>query len=139
MIDQLGLGYQPTLFDRLVVFQSAPLAYKNLKNNSLDCVEPIDLEKDENMINDALKDAEATGAVIIDVIFEFVTRDIMRYFFTSGGITSVVHFSGHGHQDYLVLEDGKEGVDFLKVDELPGLTLLNACKKFDDGKISIRC
>lgn len=74
-------------------------------------LETLDLAAERRGIRAAL---EGTG---VDVMFDFCTRDRLDTFL-SRGQAKVLHYSGHGHPDYLAVEDGRGKMHRLMVKHL---------------------
>ena len=104
------------VFDRLIVFQSAPLALVDAQSNSAFPQPDLDCQWESGMLQDSLKDAATIGAKI-DVLFGAATIYRLSAFFAQRMIR-VMHFSGHGHPNYLALEDERGGLQALGIDDL---------------------
>jgi len=102
-------------YDRLFVFQSAPLIFKD-RNNDIQPLPRVDFNQESHMLREALKDAEKLGCTI-DVVFETASLDRVNAFLAQG-ISQVMHFSGHGHPSYLAFEDEKGGLDMINSEAL---------------------
>lgn len=103
------------VYDRVVVFQSAPLVYIN-KNNDIVPLPRLDFNQESEMLREALRDAESFGCTI-EVVFETASLDRLNAFLAQG-ISKVFHFSGHGHPTYLAWEDEKGGLKMVFPDAL---------------------
>lgn len=91
----------------ITVLFSAPLVDKSLRS-----VDLLDLESEREHLLQCFKEA----SVDIDVSFDTATVDIMKDIFVKG--SDCLHYSGHGHPDYLVFEDDCGGSYEFTVDEL---------------------
>jgi len=109
------LGNAQDNYDRLFVFQSAPLVFKD-KNNNIQPLPRVDFNQESRMLCEALKDAETLGCTI-DVIFETASLDRINAFLAQG-ISQVMHFSGHCHPSYIALEDDRGGLEMVNADVL---------------------
>jgi len=109
------LGNTQDDYDRLFVFQSAPLVFKD-KNNNIQPLPRVNFEQESHMLCEALKDAETVGCTI-DVCFETASLDRINAFLAQG-ISQVMHFSGHGHPSYIALEDERGGLEMVNSDVL---------------------
>eukprot|EP00536_Pseudo-nitzschia_multiseries_P013608 jgi/Psemu1/327242/estExt_fgenesh1_pg.C_5930008 len=109
------LGNAQDNYDRLFVFQSAPLVFKD-KNNIIQPLPRVDFIQESRMLCEALKDAETLGCTI-DVIFETASLDRINAFLAQG-ISQVMHFSGHCHPSYIALEDERGGLEMVNADVL---------------------
>ena len=112
----LSNGNNGNLFDRLMVFQSSPLAYADGNSDAICPVPLLDFEREADILNQSLKDAEAIGANI-EVIFETATTDRFNAFFAQR-MGRVMHLSCHGHPEYLALENGTGGMHPLTTGDL---------------------
>jgi hypothetical protein len=102
--------------DRVVVFQSAPLAYFDRKTTQHHEVPLIDFEYESTALKEALADSEAIGADI-ELLFQTATSDRFRDFFAQG-LSTVMHLSCHGNGECIALENGFGYMNALQVDEL---------------------
>jgi len=109
------LGNVQDNYDRLVVFQSGPLVFKD-KNHNIQPLPRVDFNEESRMLCEALKDAETLGCTI-DVIFETASLDRVNAFLAQG-ISQVMHFSGHGHPSYIALEDERGGLEMVNAEVL---------------------
>jgi serine/threonine protein kinase len=109
------LGNTQDNYDRLSVFQSAPLVFKD-KNNNIQPLPRVNFDQESHMLCEALKDAETVGCTI-DVCFETASLDRINAFLAQG-ISQVMHFSGHGHPSYIALEDERGGLEMVNSDVL---------------------
>lgn len=109
------LGNTQDNYDRLFVFQSDPLVFKD-KNNNIQPLPRVNFDQESHMLCEALKDAETVGCTI-DVCFETASLDRINAFLAQG-ICQVMHFSGHGHQSYIALEDERGGLEMVDSDGL---------------------
>lgn len=90
--------------DRLTVFQSAPLAYFDRKTSEHHAIPIFDFAYEADAIEDALADHQAIGGVI-ELNVENVTAGRFKVSFLQG-TSPIMHFSGHGHEDVVALENG---------------------------------
>lgn len=119
VVDELNrLGSTEHNYDRLMVFQSAPLIFKD-RNNNIQPLPRVDFGQESNMLREALKDAEKIGCTI-DVVFETASLDRINAFLAQG-LCQVMHFSGHGHPRYIALEDEKGSLEMINSDSLKRL------------------
>lgn len=109
------IGNSQDNYDRLFVFQSAPLVFKD-KNNNIQALPRVNFALESSMLCEALKDAETVGCTI-DVCYETASLDRINAFLAQG-ITRVMHFSGHGHPSYIALEDDRGGLEMVNADVL---------------------
>ena len=109
------LGNTQDNYDRLFVFQSAPLVFKD-KNNNIQPLPRVNFDQESHMLCEALKDAETVGCTI-DVCFETASLDRINAFLAQG-ISQVMHFSGHGHPSYIALEDERGGLEMVNSEVL---------------------
>jgi hypothetical protein len=98
----------------LCVLFSVPLAWKD-KNKKLHAIEMLDYTTERRSIWQLFKEVQRD----IEVQFDFATTDKLRTAVTLG--CRALHFSGHGHPQGLNFEDGKAGLQFVKVDTLRDL------------------
>mmetsp|Transcript_9746 Transcript_9746/g.22926 ORF Transcript_9746/g.22926 Transcript_9746/m.22926 type:complete len:1441 (-) Transcript_9746:184-4506(-) len=105
-----------TKFDRIMVFQAAPLAYFN-RNSSLHHAVPLhEFGHEVNILRHVAKDAGKVDAEI-EVEAQPATLDNFRMFLEKG-TAGVLHFSCHGHPDQLAFENGAGYIDGLQPDAL---------------------
>lgn len=122
------LGNTRENYDRLFVFQSAPLVFKD-KNNNIQPLPRVNFDHESQMLCEALKDAQTIGCTI-DVSFETGSLDRINAFLAQG-ISQVMHFSGHGHPSYIALEDDRGGLKMVNADTLKRMVAAV------DGKLSV--
>jgi hypothetical protein len=102
--------------DRLTVFQSAPLAYFNRNTTEHHAVPLLDFDYEARCLTEALGDVNDLGAKI-ELEFENATTDRFSVFFSQGA-SRVMHFSCHGHDTVLALENGFGYMHAVPVDDL---------------------
>jgi ankyrin repeat protein/serine/threonine protein kinase len=103
------------VYDRFVVFQSAPLVYTDA-NNQIQALPRLDFNQESEMLREALRDAESYGCTI-EVIFETASLDRLNAFLAQE-ISNVLHFSGHGHPSYVAWEDERGGLNMVDAETL---------------------
>jgi hypothetical protein len=106
----------PNGFDRLALFQSAPLGYVDEKTNTQHTIPLLDFDYEACVLKQSLRDAERIGAKI-EIEIHAATTDRFSAFFAQGG-SRVLHISCHGHPDYLALENGCGDMQALPVEDL---------------------
>jgi len=93
----------------LRIFQACPLAYEDFLGN-LHPMKNIDLDTEVNILQEAVKGTN------VKVHFETATANSLGAFLCQGN--PMLHFSCHGHKEYLFIEDGiTGGAQLLLVDE----------------------
>ena len=92
-------------------------------------IEMLDFDLERELLHQCFSEASKA----IDVVFDTATTHRLRSRVTVG--TRALHYSGHGHPNYLTFEDGKGGLQFLSVDELK--TLVGAGEGGGAGENSI--
>jgi hypothetical protein len=113
-----------TDFDRLTVFQSAPLAYFNRETSIYHPVPLHDFDHETTAVRNALKEAEKLETTI-ELEVEPGHPDRLRTFFDKG-TSRVLHLSCYGHPDHLAFENGAGNIETMAVEELR--TLVKAAK-----------
>lgn len=101
-----------TLQDRepvLTVFQASPLAYDDYDGKEV-AIQSLDLEAESNALTEALRNSK------IRVQFEIATSNNLGKILSQGN--RLLHFSCHGHPEYLMIENGFGGGQTLSVDDL---------------------
>jgi serine/threonine protein kinase len=131
--------------DRVVVFRSDPLVGIDAISRTPFSISRVDYEKEADMLLTSLRDANALGNQI-DVVFEYATTDALSAFFAQRS-SRVLHFSGHGHPEYLALENGFGRLQAMLVDDLKQyvskgagnlqLVVVSACHSRDTGEAFI--
>lgn len=116
-------------YDRLFVFQSSPLVFKD-KNNDIQPLPRVDFNQESHMLCEALKDAEKIGCTI-DVVFETASLDRLNAFLAKG-ISQVMHFSGHGHPNYIAFEDERGALEMVDSEALKRMV-----SAVDDGLLVV--
>ncbi|KAL3928890.1 MAG: hypothetical protein SGBAC_012449 [Bacillariaceae sp.] len=105
-----------TKFDRIMVFQAAPLAYFN-RNSSLHHAVPLhEFGHEVNILRHVAKDAGKVNAEI-EVEAQPATLDNFRAYL-SKGTAGVLHFSCHGHPDQLAFENGAGYIEGIQPEAL---------------------
>jgi hypothetical protein len=102
--------------DRLTVFQSAPLAYFNRLTTEHHAVPLLDFDYEARCLTEALGDDSGLEAKI-ELEFENATTDRFSVFFSQGA-SRVMHFSCHGHELCLALENGFGYMQAVPVEDL---------------------
>ena len=108
-----------TTFDRVMVFQSAPLAYFNRETSLHHAVPLHDFEHERHALSKALESAEKLGATI-DLEIEPGYPDRVRTYFDRG-TSRVLHLSGYGHPEHLAFENGAGYIETMAPEELRNL------------------
>ncbi|KAL3915322.1 MAG: hypothetical protein SGILL_005710, partial [Bacillariaceae sp.] len=90
--------------DRLVVFQSAPLAYFDRKTTQHHEIPILDFQHESSSLVDALEDKDALGADI-EVIVQNATSDKFQDFFARA-VSPIMHMSCYGNSECIALENG---------------------------------
>jgi len=102
-------------FDRLTVFQAAPLVWRD-KEENLHTVEMLEFDREREILAESTKEARATGGEI-ELVFEAATTDRLGAFLAANE-TQALHFTCHGLPEFLAIEDGSGGAQFLRDDDL---------------------
>jgi len=108
-----------TDFDRITVFQSAPLAAPDRETNSLLGVPLQDYDYERYALRKTMEAAEKIGASI-DLDFQPGSAEHLRAFFDEG-TSRVLHLSCFGHPDYLAFENDSGQIETISPEELPRL------------------
>jgi hypothetical protein len=87
----------------LTVFQADPLAYTDDDANLI-AVPVLDFESERQLLTESLIN-ETDGNPTIDVLFDIATTERLGTFLAKGE-GRVLHFSCHGHPEYLAIENG---------------------------------
>mmetsp|Transcript_40066 Transcript_40066/g.74023 ORF Transcript_40066/g.74023 Transcript_40066/m.74023 type:complete len:172 (+) Transcript_40066:179-694(+) len=85
-------------FDRLTVFQAAPLVWRD-KEENLHTVEMLEFDREREILSESMKEARAVGAEI-ELVFEPATTDRLGAFLAANE-TQVLHFTCHGLPEFL--------------------------------------
>ena len=120
------------LANRVVMLQSEPIG-----------VGELDLEGEANKLRQALREAAASANVDVELKVSTATVDAFQSAVTLGA--RVVHFAGHGHEKFMMFEDGHGGAQALEPKALRNrvsacgagtckLVVLNSCKSEDVGQ-----
>lgn len=104
-----------TKFNVLCVLFSSPLAWKDSKHR-LHSMEMLDFGDERDTLIQAFKEAQHE----VSINFDYATTDSLRTLVTLG--CRALHFSGHGNEDYLNLEDGKSGLHIFANEKLKELS-----------------
>jgi len=94
----------------ITVLFSAPLVYKGVEGG-IRAFAKLNFEKERIMIWDCLRDAGRD----IELNFDTATNDRLLAAFAKK--SSCLHYSGHGHEEYLPFEDGSGGPKWFPVNE----------------------
>lgn len=86
----------------LTVFQADPLAYTD-EDEQLIAVPVLDFESERQLLTESLINND--GDPTIDVLFDIATTERLGTFLAKGE-GRVLHFSCHGHPEYLAIENG---------------------------------
>ena len=103
----------------------------------------MDLEGEANKLRQALREAAASANVDVELKVSTATVDAFQSAVTLGA--RVVHFSGHGHEKFMMFEDDHGGAQTLDPKVLRNrvsacgaetckLVVLNSCKSEDVGR-----
>lgn len=106
-------------FDRLMVFQSAPLAYFN-RGLSLHQAIPLhEFGHELSILKHVAKDAEKVDAEL-EIEAQAATLENLKAFFEEG-TSQVLHLSCHGHPDELAFENEAGYIQIMSQEELKAL------------------
>jgi len=98
----------------ITVLFSAPLVYAD-NNKNLCPFAKLDFDMERELIWQCLKEASRD----IELAFDNATHD--RLIATMTRRCSCLHYSGHGHQQFLPFEDGSGGVNWFEVNKIKQL------------------
>ncbi|KAL3923598.1 MAG: hypothetical protein SGILL_001568 [Bacillariaceae sp.] len=118
VVDELNIlttSRDNVVYDRLVVFQSAPLVYRAL-NNDIIPMDQLDFNNESSLLHGALGDAKEVGCTI-DVVLETGSPDRLQAFMAQR-MSSVLHYSGHGTNQYMAWEDERGKLEMLTEEKL---------------------
>ncbi|KAL3918524.1 MAG: hypothetical protein SGILL_004196, partial [Bacillariaceae sp.] len=115
-LNRLTSSRDNVVYDRIVIFQSAPLVYTRRIDNQVVPMEQLDFNQESNMLRGALKDAEQVGCTI-DAMLETGSPDRLQAFMAQQ-MSSVLHYSGHGTDDYMAWEDERGKLNPFRETEL---------------------
>ncbi|KAG7359458.1 leucine rich repeat LRR-containing protein [Nitzschia inconspicua] len=90
--------------DRIVIFQSAPLAYFDRATTQHHEVPLLDFEYESSKLKEALANPDEVGANI-ELVFQNATSDRFQDFFARA-VSPIMHMSCYGHPDCIALENG---------------------------------
>lgn len=107
---------ESTKLNVLCVLFSSPLAWKDRQTHRLNPIEMLDFGDERETIVQAFKEAQRD----VSINFDYATTDSLRTLVTLG--CRALHFSGHGHQNHLNLEDGKSGLHIMTIEKLKELS-----------------
>jgi len=102
------MGGTDTTNPVLTVFQAAPVAYEDYAGKA-NLLRVLDFETESTILKETLED---TG---IHLKFETATSNSLGSFLSQGN--ELLHFSGHGHPQYLFIENDYGGGQTLLVNE----------------------
>lgn len=108
-----------TDFDRIMVFQSAPLAFFNRDTTLHHAVPLHDFDYERHAMKKALEAADKLGAKI-ELEVEAGHSDRVRTFFDQG-TSRVLHLSCYGHPEHLAFENGAGYMETMAPEELRNL------------------
>jgi tetratricopeptide (TPR) repeat protein len=94
---------------RMAILQSAPLVYFD-KNNRAHAVDALDFETEQDNL---FKCFQETGRAI-EIRIEAATAENLQKLVILG--YRALHYSGHGHPDFLAFEDGRGAMQAMKPD-----------------------
>lgn len=118
------LVFQPmpepqTDFDRVMVFQSAPLAFFNRDTTMHHAVPLHDFDYERHALIKAVEASDKLGATIeLEIEPGFIDR--VRTFFDKG-TSRVLHLSCYGHPEQLAFENGSGYIETMATEELRNL------------------
>jgi len=104
----------PSKGNMITVLFSAPLVWRD-QNNSYQPIEMLDFELERELLWQCFKEA----SMDIELSFDNATTDRLQATMTK--CCGCLHFSGHGHPNYLTFEDFSGGLHWLGVDNLKNL------------------
>jgi hypothetical protein len=99
----------------LWVLFSAPLAWRDAQSGVLRPIEMLNYKSEKDTLWQVFREGQRD----IDLHFNFATTDQLRSAVTLG--CKALHFSGHGHPDWLNFEDGRSGLQIVTVERLEKL------------------
>jgi len=99
----------------LTVLFSAPLVWRDAETNAYHPIEMLDFKLEKSLLWKCFSEASRN----IDLSFDNATTDRLQAVMTKG--CRFLHFSGHGHPNYLTFEDGSGGIHWFSVDQLTAL------------------
>eukprot|EP00980_Cylindrotheca_fusiformis_P021712 scaffold8535_cov132-Cylindrotheca_fusiformis.AAC.20 len=113
------IGAPKSNFDRLMVFQAAPLAYFNMQASLHHALPLHEFEHEVNILKHVAKDAAKIDAEL-EVEAEPATLENFKAFIEQG-TSRVLHLSCHGHPDQLAFENGAGYIVTMQQEELKNL------------------
>ena len=102
---------QTANLNALTVLFSAPLVYRN-SHNVLQPIEMLAFDNEREIVCQCFREASRD----IDLKFDTATTHRLRTNVTLG--CRALHYSGHGHENFLTFEDGKGGLHAVNAQEL---------------------
>ena len=102
---------QTANLNALTMLFSAPLVYRNSRN-VLQPIEMLAFDNEREIVCQCFREASRD----IDLKFDTATTHRLRTNVTLG--CRALHYSGHGHENFLTFEDGKGGLHAVNVQEL---------------------
>jgi Leucine Rich repeat len=112
--DSMKSFASPTGENMITVLFSAPLVFEDTKR-VLRPFAKLDFEMERELMWQCLKEASR------DIDLRFDTATIPRLQASMAQRCSCLHYSGHGHEEFLPFEDGKGFPHWVKVDEIKKL------------------
>ncbi|CAM9245788.1 unnamed protein product, partial [Ectocarpus fasciculatus] len=103
------------LSTELWVLFSAPLAWRDAESGILRPIEMLNYKNEKDTLWQVFREGQRD----IDLHFNYATTDQLRTAVTLG--CKALHFSGHGHPDWLNFEDGRSGLQIVTVERLEKL------------------
>jgi hypothetical protein len=108
--------------DRLVVFQSAPLAYFDRKTMQHHGVPLLDFESEAQCLRETFARHRN-----LDVVLETATQNNLNNFFAKS-VSPILHFSCYGNADCIALENGFGYMQALALDSLKKVVARSSVK-----------
>lgn len=109
------VSYPDGISRELWVLFSAPLAWRDAETGVLRPIEMLNYKNEKDTLWQVFREGQRD----IDLHFNFATTDQLRTAVTLG--CKALHFSGHGHPEWLNFEDGRSGLQIVTVDRLEKL------------------
>lgn len=112
-----GVSGEGNLFEfgnMITVLFSAPLVCLDQENNYRPFAQ-LDFDMERELLWQCLKEASR------DIELSFDTATLDRLLTTMTKKCTCLHYSGHGHQNFLPFEDGKGGTDWIEVNKIQSL------------------
>ena len=98
----------------ITVLFSAPLVWRDDQNTYYP-IEMLDFKLEKSLLWQCFSEASRN----IDLSYDNATTDRLQAVITKG--CGCLHFSGHGHPNFLTFEDGSGGIHWLGVEQLKAL------------------